>query len=169
MPGSNSDATVLERVKCVDKQGRPFEVHERGVDCRDHLIQMYEVFFPRAISQGLPPSEDLDLHRWVCRLLDTGWNFLCYQDRKAVGHAAVIPDLDRGDGEYVVFVLQPYRNRGLGTVLTETAMRKARRNSLHTMWLTVEAFNFRAIRVYKKVGFAFCDECERERTMVLRL
>jgi len=130
---------------------------------------MYENFHPRAISQGLPPERNEDLNRWVSRLLDTGWNFLCKQDGVIVGHAAVLPDTGKSDGEYVVFVLQAFRNKGLGTVLTEMAMQKARNAGLDTMWLTVEAFNFRAIKVYKKVGFEFCDEGERERTMVLRL
>ncbi len=156
-------------MKSIDKEGRPFEVEERSVDCLPHLMHMYENFFPRAISQGLPPASEDDLKGWVRRLLESGWNFLCRQDGVIVGHAAVLPDLDKADGEYVVFVLQAYRNKGLGTVLTEMAMRKARSGGLHTMWLTVEAFNFRAIKVYKKVGFEFCDEGERERTMVLRL
>ncbi|MFH1115660.1 MAG: GNAT family N-acetyltransferase [Pseudomonadota bacterium] len=158
-----------EIVKCFDKDGRPFEVEERSIDCLSQLMHMYGNFFPRAISQGLPPSNDVDLKGWVCKLLDSGWNFVCRQDGMVVGHAAVLPDLKKADGEYVVFVLQAYRNKGLGTVLTEAAMRKAEIEGLEIMWLTVEAFNFRAIKVYKKVGFEFCDECERERTMVLRL
>jgi RimJ/RimL family protein N-acetyltransferase len=57
----------------------------------------------------------------------------------------------------------------LGTELTAVAVQKARELGLKRLWLTVEAFNFRAIRVYRKVGFQFCDEGERERTMVLGL
>ncbi len=165
----NCDKSPCGIVKCFDKEGRLFEVEERRVDCLSELMRMYENFFPRAISQGLPPASDVNLKGWVCKLLDSGWNFVCRQEGTIVGHAAVLPDLEKADGEYVVFVLQAYRNKGLGTVLTEMAMRKAGSEGLHTMWLTVEAFNFRAIKVYKKVGFEFCDEGERERTMMLRL
>ncbi|MDQ7783422.1 MAG: GNAT family N-acetyltransferase, partial [Desulfomonilaceae bacterium] len=89
-------------MKCFDKEGRPFEVEEQRLDCLSDLMQMYEKFSPRAISQGLPPARDVDLNRWVRGLLDSGWNFVCRQDGLVVGHAAVLPDLDKSDGEYVV-------------------------------------------------------------------
>lgn len=157
------------RVECVDKTGHPFEVREQGAECCDELVRMYDCFTPKAMSQGLPPSDDQDRRRWVQRLIESGWNFVCRQDGEIVGHAAIIPDFDRADGEYIVFVLQPFRNKGLGTALTETAVKKARAHRLAHVWLTVEAFNFRAIKVYRKSGFEFCDEADRERAMVLRL
>ncbi len=40
---------------------------------------------------------------------------------------------------------------------------------LKSIWLTVEALNFRAIKLYKKMGFEFADSGERERTMILEL
>jgi GNAT superfamily N-acetyltransferase len=168
-PGTRIDAASIGRITRLDKLGRPFEVEERGIECLPELMDMYEVFHPRAISQGLPPAREVALHQWVRRLLDRGWNFVCTQDGGMVGHAAVLADRERADGEFIVFVLQAYRNKGLGTVLTELALQRSRLGGLHTMWLTVEAFNFRAIRVYKKKGFEFCDEGERERTMVLKL
>jgi len=128
---------------------------------------MYGGFHPRSISQGLPPAHDEELHRWISMLLARGDNFLAWQDGKVVGHAVLLSDLDRKDGEYIIFVCQPYRNRGLGTVLTAMATDKARALGLKIVWLTVEAYNFRAIRVYRNAGFRFIDEGERERTMSL--
>lgn len=157
------------RVEGLDKLGYPYEAQECGNESREEIASMYEAFTPKTVAQGLPPAGDDDRRRWVGLLLDKGVNFLVRVRGAVVGHAVLITDLDRGDAEYIVFVLEPFRNRGLGSVLTSLAMAKAALIGLETVWLTVEAYNFRAIRVYKKVGFQFYGECDRERTMVLKL
>jgi len=159
----NSPKEYLDRLQC------PFAAGECGRAGRDDLILLYEEFYPKAVTQGLPPAGDLDRMKWIDGLLASGWNFLARQDGKASGHSALLPDLQRGDAEYIIFVIQRCRNRGLGTVLTAIALETARARGLHTVWLTVESINFRAIRLYRRAGFQFCDEGERERTMSLRL
>jgi len=156
-------------VEGLDKQGSPYEIREHGAERFEDLVDMYDEFSPKAMSQGLPPPGETDRRLWVERLLAKGWNFLCEQDAKVVGHCAILPDTERADAEYIVFVLHPYRNKGLGTVLTQAAVDKARQEGIKVIWLTVEAFNFRAIKVYRKSGFQFVDEGERERAMMLRL
>jgi RimJ/RimL family protein N-acetyltransferase len=158
-----------QRFQYIDKMGCRFEVQCSGVEHSPELTKMYDEFSPKAISQGLPPIMEEQRHKWVAHLIETGENFIVWQEGKAVGHCALILDQKREDGEYIIFVDQPYRNRGMGTELTAVAVQKARELGLKRLWLTVEAFNFRAIRVYRKVGFQFCDEGERERTMVLEL
>jgi RimJ/RimL family protein N-acetyltransferase len=153
----------------IDKMGCPFEVRCCDIKHLLELNRMYDEFSPKAVSQGLPPALEELRRRWVKQLIDTGENFVAWKEGKAVGHCALIVDRQREDGEYIIFVDQPYRNRGLGTELTDVAVRRARELGLKRLWLTVEAFNFRAIRVYRKVGFQFCDELQRERTMVLEL
>lgn len=153
----------------LDKHGASYEIREHGAERFEDLVGMYDEFSPKAMSQGLPPPGDMDRRLWVEQLIARGWNFLCEQDGKVVGHCAILPDARRADGEYIVFVLRPYRNKGLGTVLTEVAIEKARQQGITVVWLTVEAFNFRAIKVYKKAGFRFIDEGERERAMMLKL
>lgn len=167
--GNGEVMSVNLHLEGLDKQGNPYEIREHGVERLDDLVGMYDEFSPKAMSQGLPPPGAVDRRLWVEQLLARGWSFLCEQDGKVVGHCAVIPDMKRADGEYIVFVLQPYRNKGLGTVLTEVAVEKARQQGIKVVWLTVEAFNFRAIKVYRKAGFQFVDEGERERVMMLRL
>ena len=122
-----------------------------------------------AISQGLPPAKQEVRDEWIVRLAEFGRNCLAWADGEPVGHSAVIPDFNRGDGEYIVFVREPYRNRGIGTALTELTLELSRSIGLTRVWLTVEAFNFRAIRLYLNAGFTLVDEFERERTMILRL
>ncbi len=157
------------RVEGLDKQNCPYEAVECDRESQEAIVSMYEVFSPKAIAQGLPPAGAEDCRNWVCALLDGGENFLVRVEGRVVGHAVLITDMERGDAEYIVFVLEDFRNRGLGSILTSLAMEKASRIGLKTVWLTVEAYNFRAIRVYKKAGFQFYGDCDRERTMMLSL
>jgi RimJ/RimL family protein N-acetyltransferase len=157
------------RLEKIDKLGQGFEVGEAGPEFAGEAKSMYDGFARLAISQGLPPSDKEIRDRWIDRLFEFGSNFLAWTDGLTVGHAAVIPDFDRGDGEFVIFVSEAYRNRGVGTALTTLAIEFSRNMGLRRLWLTVEAFNFRAIRLYRNAGFAIVDEIERERTMVLRL
>jgi ribosomal protein S18 acetylase RimI-like enzyme len=155
--------------RLVDKTGCPFLIGECGREQLADLAEMYDTFSPKAISQGLPPSDDETRQGWVRGLVERGVNFAVWMESKIVGHSALICDLDKMDGEYIIFVVAPCRNRGLGSELTAMAVEKARNMGLNTLWLTVESYNFRAIRVYRKVGFEFRDEGELERTMALCL
>jgi RimJ/RimL family protein N-acetyltransferase len=133
------------------------------------LADMYDRFVPKALTQGLPPLDDVARLAWIKGLLDTGMNFIAWHKGQAVGHSSLILDPERNDGEYLIFVNGAYRNRGVGTELTGLAVANAVKLGLASIWLTVEALNFRAIKLYKKMGFIFCDSGERERTMILRL
>ncbi|HMK36189.1 MAG TPA: GNAT family N-acetyltransferase [Desulfomonilaceae bacterium] len=160
---------IGEILPYVDKTGSAFRIGECGEEHTADLQEMYDTFSPKAISQGLPPANDKIRYDWVRRMLDRGINFAAWMESKIVGHSALICDLDKRDGEYIIFVTAAYRNRGLGSELTRMTVDKARNMGLTTLWLTVESYNFRAIHVYRKVGFAFCDEGELERTMILCL
>lgn len=136
---------------------------------RAPLFEMYDSFVPKAVTQGLPPADHKARSIWVQGLLRDGENFIARQESYVVGHCSLILDESRRDAEYLIFVSNAFRNRGLGTGLTEMAVEKGRELGLKSIWLTVEALNFRAIKLYKKIGFVFCDTGERERTMILRL
>ncbi len=139
---------------------------ESAADLRD----MYDNFGRLAISQGLPPANRSHRENWIDRLIECGRNFLAWDEGRAIGHCSIIPDFARGDAEYIIFVNERYRNRGIGTALTALALQTAGSIGLTKIWLTVESYNFRAIRLYRNAGFVFADEGgERERTMMLRL
>jgi ribosomal protein S18 acetylase RimI-like enzyme len=59
----------------------------------------------------------------------------------------------------------------VGKALTLAAIAKARALDLDNVWLTVDAYNFRAIRLYQKVGFKSCEgyDATTERMMMLHL
>jgi RimJ/RimL family protein N-acetyltransferase len=157
------------RRRCVDKLGAAFDVTYGTLGDRSALAAMYDRFVPKAMTQGLPASDDAARFEWVTMLLETGENFLAWQEGVVIGHSSLIVDSGKGDGEYLIFMDQSCRRRGIGTILTRLAVERARDLKLHTIWLTVEALNFRAIKLYQKMGFVFCDVGERERTMTLEL
>lgn len=155
----------------IDKNGRPFEV--RGYQTEDHsrLVEMYEHFSPKAKFQGMPPLDKENCRKWILKLLESGENFLAWREDEVIGHVVVIPDHSVEDGEYLIFVNQSNRNVGVGTELTWQVIEKAKNLGLHTIWLTVGTYNFRATKLYTKFGFGFSEEKgdESERKMILRL
>lgn len=152
-----------------DKSGRTLELSCCTMGDIQGLVNMYEAFSPKAITQGLPPFEADARVAWIRNLLEKGQNFQAKEGDDVIGHSSLIAHPGESRGEYVIFVNQKFRNSGLGTALTQLTVERARELGLEAIWLTVEALNFRAIKLYKKVGFQFCDSGERERTMILRL
>lgn len=102
-------------------------------------------------------------------MIQIGENLLAWHEREVIGHAVLIPDLKGRSGEYVIFVHQDYRNRGIGTALTRAILDKARDLGFQSVWLTVAITNSIAIRLYVKLGFQYCDMDECERTMRIAL
>ena len=153
----------------IDKKGRPFEVKA----CRDgdagDLCAMYDGFSPKGKFQGVPPVEPNACKSWIGDLMRQGKNFIALRDGQVIGHVVVIPDQGRMEGEYLIFVSQDERNRGVGTGLTQMAVNYAREENLQALWLSVGTYNFPAIALYRKFGFRFSDDDrhESERTMHL--
>jgi ribosomal protein S18 acetylase RimI-like enzyme len=153
----------------TDKTGRTLIFGCCSKDEIAGLVEMYDAFQPKAITQGLPPMESGARRAWIEHLLDHGQNFQALHGSKVIGHSCLITTLGEANGEYVIFVHHEYRHSGVGTELTILTLKRAHELCLREVWLTVEALNFRAIKLYRKVGFQFCDCGERERTMMLRL
>jgi GNAT superfamily N-acetyltransferase len=157
-----------DSILCRDRLGRPFEVRECSLPELSCLMDMYHVFLPRPASQGLPPPEPETCLKWATSLLEIAVNLLAWQEERVIGHAALIKDLARLSGEFVIFVHQDYRNLGIGTELTRLTLIKAKELGFNTVWLTVAITNVIAARLYRRVGFDYCDMDECERTMVIK-
>jgi ribosomal protein S18 acetylase RimI-like enzyme len=127
---------------------------------------MYADFSPKPASQGLPPEDPETCSGWVKGLMEMGENLLAWRAEKVIGHAALVPDPKGDSAEFVIFVHQAYRGLGIGTDLTRASLDRARRRGLKSVWLTVAMSNFIAIKLYRKLGFAYCELDECERTMV---
>jgi GNAT superfamily N-acetyltransferase len=155
----------------LDKKGEAFEVKKGGRGDTSRLVAMYETFQPKGKFQGLPPIAAGACSAWLRHLFEVGENLLAARERRIIGHAALVPDTAVRDGEYLVFVHQHHRNRGVGTRLTRLTLDRARALGLGEIWLTVDAGNFIAIRLYRKSGFCFRDDAglHGERKMSLTL
>ncbi len=151
----------------TDKTGEAFEVGLCGKDDLLPLMGMYEVFYPRPASQGLPPANGELCRKWVEELLSTGENILARKGAEAIGHASLIPDPQGKSAEFVIFVHQDYRNRGIGTELTAAALERAKEVGFKSVWLTVAITNPTAVKLYRKIGFQYCDMDNCERVMVI--
>lgn len=157
------------RQRIQDKKACLYELDLGDWEDFEALVDMYDLFLPKKTAQGLPPEEGPARQNWVRCLMEKGENFLIWKDSQVVGHASLLPDFVKKDAEYMIFVNQDYRGRGLGTALTGSALCRARDLGLENIWLTVDGHNYRAIGLYKKFGFCFCDDGGWERFMLLKL
>jgi GNAT superfamily N-acetyltransferase len=156
---------------CIDKHGKLFEVKMYRVEDYADLEAMYVTFYPKGKFQGMPPLQDEASRKWISKLLENGENYLAWQDGITVGHVVVLPDFDKSDAEYLIFVRHPNRGRGIGSELTRVVLQHAKNLGLVMLWLVVGNINFPAIGLYRKFGFRFCeaDLSETERKMTLNL
>ena len=158
-----------ERITKTDKLGKPFEI---GISCAEDLsslLEMYHTFSPKPASQGLPPEDLETCQSWVKMLFRIGLNVLAWRDDSIIGHVALIPDAKGKSGELVIFVDQNHRNLGIGTELTRFILKTFGDLDFEVVWLTVRVLNFIAIKLYRKVGFEFCDTDSYERVMAIKL
>ena len=136
-----------------------------------YFVEMYDNFKPKGMFQGMPPRAKNIRDKWINTLIENGENFLAWLEGQVIGHVAILPDFDKRDAEYLIFVSQKSRGRGVGKDLTRMAIEKAKALDLKQVWLTVDAYNFRGIKLYRRFGFEFREEhgSASERTMLLNL
>lgn len=153
-----------------DKKGSPFEVRAYEAEDCSFLNEMYDSFSPKAKFLGMPPLKKETRRKWIEKLLDSGGNLLAWRGAQVIGHVVIIHDTSIEDGEFLIFVHQADRNRGVGTRLARSALERAKALGLKKIWLMVGSYNFAAIRLYKKCGFEFFENPGGpERPMVIRL
>jgi GNAT superfamily N-acetyltransferase len=158
-----------DRTTFKDKSGQPYSVENGSATDCSLIMDMYRVFSPKPASQGLPPEDSETCEKWVKDILEIGINVLARRGEEIIGHAALIPDGKGNTGEFIIFVHQDCRNLGVGTELTKWTFERARGLGLQSIWLTVAMTNFIAIKLYRKLGFEYCEMDECERTMIFRI
>lgn len=136
----------------TDKNGEPFRLREYQSGDRAALAQMYEVFEPKRVAQGLPPLDPGPRERWLDTILAAGHHVMVEVGGQLVGHGMLLPFVTNG-AELANFLHQSVRDRGIGTVLNQTLIDLAREKNISRVWLSVEPSNRRAVRSYEKVGF----------------
>jgi RimJ/RimL family protein N-acetyltransferase len=127
------------------------------------LVEMYSNFEPKRVAQGLPPSDVPRITRWLDQLQKCSHALLALDGNKIVAHTLLCP-IRQDEVEFTIFVLQDYRAEGLGTVLSELTLAWAFGMGLTKVFLTTELSNYRAIGLFRKLGFRTMsrdgDECE---------
>jgi GNAT superfamily N-acetyltransferase len=152
----------------TDREGREIEI--RRYDGEDEaLVEMYLAFDPEDRAQGIPPTDEAGIRRWLEELLcEDCVNVVAYHGEEPVGHALLVPD--RHDAsELAIFVLRAYQEAGIGTQLIKGLLGAGREDGLEKVWLTVERWNRPATALYRKVGFEPSEDGGFELEMAARL
>lgn len=140
-----------------------------GEDELEAVVRMYAAFDPADRAQGIPPTREDAIRRWLAGVFtEEAVNLLAWHDNTVVGHATLVPD---GEGAYelAIFVLQDYQRAGIGRVMLESVLGLGATLGVDRVWLTVERWNEPAIRLYRAVGFEPSKAQSFELEMSLRL
>ena len=150
-------ATVLTR------KGRELVMRQFTGKDFEALVRMYKSFEPKRVAQGIPPPDVPRIAHWIDRLAQKSEALLAWKDNLVVAHTVLCPMPD-GAVEFTIFVHQDYREEGLGTVLSRQTLAWASEMAFGHAYLTTEVSNFRALRLFRKLGFqttsSYGDEIE---------
>jgi GNAT superfamily N-acetyltransferase len=160
---TTSVEVVFKPVLVQTHKGRELGVHPFGREDFGALVQMYKAFEPKRVAQGLPPPDVPRIAHWLDRLEQKSQSLLAWEGSKVVAHTILCP-MPAGAVEFTIFVHQDYREEGLGTVLSRHTLAWARQMGFAHAYLTTEISNFRALRLFRKLGFqttsSYGDEVE---------
>lgn len=145
------------------RKGRALMVRAYSPEDFGTLVEMYSSFEPKRVAQGLPPPDVPRIARWLEQVQPKSHSLLAFDGSKIVAHALLCP-IRQGEVEFTIFVLQDHREEGLGTVLSKLTLDWAVEMRLSKVLLTTELSNYRAIGLFRKLGFSiktcYGDECE---------
>jgi ribosomal protein S18 acetylase RimI-like enzyme len=151
------------------RAGRKLEVRAYGPQDFAALVEMYKTFEPKRVAQGLPATDVPRIANWIDKLQQKSRSLLAWDGKRIVGHAILCP-IDPARVEFTIFVHQDFREVGLGTALTRLALKFSGDMGFEKVLLTTEYSNFRAVSLYKKIGFkisgSYGNECEMSITLL---
>ncbi|MBC8457933.1 MAG: GNAT family N-acetyltransferase [Deltaproteobacteria bacterium] len=164
----NSCKILPSKVK--DKLDRPIKIRAYTDSDYNDLKEMYDSFEPKGLEAGLPPPDEKVRHEWIDQMVSSFFNVLALHRGRIIGHAALDIDDANACPEYSIFISKEFRDRGIGTRLSEIMKEIARDAGCRKIWLTVRTGNTCAIRVFKKVRFEFTGDIgiEREMELIIR-
>ena len=159
----NALDVVFKPVPVRTHKGRELVVRAFGGDDFEALVRMYKSFEPKRVAQGIPPPDVPRIAHWVDRLAQKSQALLAWKDGTVVAHTILCP-MPADAVEFTIFVHQDYREEGLGTVLSRHTLSWASQMGFEHAYLTTEISNFRALRLFRKLGFqttsSYGDEIE---------
>jgi len=166
---TSASEVSFKSVRVQTRKSRELEVCPFGRDDFGALVQMYKAFEPKRVAQGLPPPDVPRIAHWVDSLQEKSDALLAWHEGKVVAHTILCP-MKAGSVEFTIFVHQDYREEGLGTALSRLTLEWAAQMGYAKAYLTTEISNFRALRLFRKLGFqttsSYGDEVEMKLTLV---
>ena len=145
------------------RKGRTLKVRVYSFEDFGALVEMYNTFEPKRVAQGLPPPDVPRIAHWLGPLQNKSSALLALDGKKVVAHTILCP-IPTGCVEFTVFVHQDYRQEGLGTMLSQLTLNWVYQMGFPRVFLATELSNFRALRLFRKLGFQIVssdgDECE---------
>lgn len=143
----------------VDALGRymDFRLYGNGPvdDEYEALVGMYLDFAPEHRSLGLPPITESRIREWV-DVLVAGDSALAWDEARVAGQATLL-ESGESECEMSIFLHQAYQGAGIGTFLTETLLGHAKQQGVGRVWVLVERANYRAVNLYRDVGFSVTE------------
>jgi len=160
---SSESETLFQPIEVRTRKGRALEVRAYGVQNFGPLVDMYAGFEPKRVAQGLPPPDVPRITRWLEQIQSKSHQLLAFDGEKIVAHTILCP-IHLATAEFTVFVHQDHREEKLGTVMSQLTLAWASDMGFSKVLLTTEFSNYRAIGLFKKLGFRtksfYGDECE---------
>ncbi len=143
----------------------------RAYQAKDYrrLIDMYDKFEPKGIAMGLPHFDKKLRHNWIDCIVKSFFNTIAIYQNKIIGHSAIDIFRNKSSPEYMIFLDQDFRNRGIGTSQTMIIKKICKEFGCKQIWVAVTCHSMLGIKVFKKLGFKFTGTIGPEREMVLEL
>ncbi len=159
----SSPEAVFQPTEVRTRKGRKLEVRAYAGGDFAALLEMYASFEPKRVAQGLPPPDVPRITGWLEQLQKKSSQLLAWDGTKIVAHTILCP-IRLPEIEFTIFVHQDYREETLGTAMTELTLAWSLEMGFSKVLLTTEFSNYRAIGLFRKLGFrtssSYGDECE---------
>ncbi|MCU0843598.1 MAG: GNAT family N-acetyltransferase [Spirochaetes bacterium] len=136
-----------------DIDGTQIRIRELRPNDHKNLIRMYAHFYPKHVAFGLPPNQRTLRRRWIENLEHGRLNVIALSGRRIVGHSSIIDVPNEDFCEFIFFVHQDFRGRGIGTVLAGEICRRALCLGKKRIWLMIESANDDAVTALYRIGF----------------
>jgi RimJ/RimL family protein N-acetyltransferase len=160
---TGASEAVFKPTEIRTRKGRKLEVRAYSPEDFGALVEMYASFEPKRVAQGLPPPDVSRISQWLAQLKSKSYSLLAIDAKKIVAHTILCP-ISQTEVEFTIFVLQGYREEGLGTGISQLTLAWAAEVGFSKVLLTTEFTNYRAIGLFRKLGFSttssYGDECE---------
>ena len=161
----------FSKIPCLIKDKLGIAITIRAYQDKDYksLIDMYDKFEPKRIAMGLPHSDKKLRDNWINCILKSFFNTIAIHQNKIIGHSAIDIFRNKSSPEYMIFLDQDFRNRGIGTSQTMIIKKICEEFGCKQIWVAITCHSMLGIKLFKKLGFKFTGKIGPEREMVLKL